>query len=315
MKVIFYFLAFLFGTLAQAAYAGEDFNLWLADLKQEAIHLGVSQPVANKAVAKIRHLPKLIKLDRAQPEFVTSFLNYYQQRISALKVMQGRKLLVQHAELLNKVEVQYGVPKSLLVAFWGMETDYGRNQGDIDTLSALATLAYDGRRAEFFRGQLLDAILMLDRGDVALENFSGSWAGAFGHVQFMPTTFVTYAIDGDADNKIDIVNSKADAFSSAANYLSQVGWRTGEPVMIEVKLPQNFEWKNAQYYLRKPVSEWASLGVVAIQYNRELAKKDDDPAVKADRSHSNVPDDKQDYLTENSMSLADALLKLNLGLS
>jgi membrane-bound lytic murein transglycosylase B len=180
-------------------------------------------------------------------------------------------LLAQHAELLDIIEAQYGVPKALLVAFWGMETNYGRFQGDIDTLSALATLAFDGRRANFFRNQLLDAMRMIDTGNADSEQFVGSWAGAFGNMQFMPTTFITYAVDGDGDKKIDLVNSTADAFASAANYLSQVGWQKGEPAMVEVQLPANFEWQNAQYNLRKPVSEWIKLGVSAVQTGNSSA--------------------------------------------
>ena len=152
-----------------------------------------------------------------------------------------------------------------------METNYGRYQGDIDTLSALATLAHDGRRASFFRIQLMDAMRMIDAGNADAEQFVGSWAGAFGNMQFMPTTFMAYAIDGDGDKKIDVVNSTADAFASAANYLSQVGWQKGEPAAIEVQLPADFEWKNAQYNLRKPVEEWQRLGVSVMQANNALA--------------------------------------------
>jgi membrane-bound lytic murein transglycosylase B len=151
------------------------------------------------------------------------------------------------------------------VAFWGIETNYGRDQGNIDTLSALATLARDGRRASFFRNQLFDAMRMIDAGNADVDQFVGSWAGAFGHMQFMPSTFSMYAVDGDGDNKLDVINSKADAFASAANYLSQVGWEKGEPAMVEVQLPANFDWQNAQYNLRKPVSEWRKLGVSEMQ--------------------------------------------------
>ena len=152
-----------------------------------------------------------------------------------------------------------------------METDYGQFQGNIDTLSALATLAHDGRRASFFRNQLLDAMRIIDEGNADTEHFFGSWAGAFGNMQFMPTTFITYAVDGDGDNKIDVVNSTADALATAANYLSQVGWKKGEPAMVEVQLPKDFEWNNAQFNLRKPVNEWLKLGVSTIHSSNSPA--------------------------------------------
>ena len=265
MRFLGLFSVFFCSLFASSAFAHEDFNVWLNDLKQEAISVGITEKTASAIVNHVEILPNIIELDRAQPEFVSPFLDYYQRRVDTLKITEGRKLLVQHAELLDKIEMQYGVPKALLVAFWGMETNYGRNQGNIDTLSALATLAYDGRRASFFRNQLIDAMRMVDAGNANVDQFVGSWAGAFGNMQFMPTTFITYAVDGDGDKKVDVVNSQADAFASAANYLSQVGWQKGQPAMVEVQLPADFEWQTAQYTLRKPVSEWRKLGVNTMQ--------------------------------------------------
>jgi len=265
MRYLVIFSVFFSSLFASPAFAHEDLTGWLSELKQEAINEGINEKTASAIVNHVEILPNIIELDRSQPEFISPFLDYYQKRVDTLKIMEGRKLLVQHADLLNKIEAQYGIPKALLVAFWGMETNYGRDQGNIDTLSALATLAYDGRRASFFRNQLIDAMRMVDAGNASTEQFVGSWAGAFGNMQFMPTTFITYAVDGDGDKKIDIINSQADAFASAANYLSQVGWQKGQPVMVEVQLPVDFEWQNAQYTLRKPVSEWRKLGVNLMQ--------------------------------------------------
>lgn len=254
------------------ATAQEDFPTWLEGLKQEALAAGISEKTSTATVSHVEFLPEVIKLDRAQPEFISPFIDYYLKRVDALKIEKGRALLLEHEEILNQIQAQYSIPKSILVAFWGMETQYGRNQGNIDVLSTLATLAYDGRRQDFFRDQLLNAMRMVEEGYASAGQFKGSWAGAFGNMQFMPTTFMLYAVDGDNDGKIDLVNSLPDAFASAANYLSQVGWHAGEPVMIEVQLPDGFDWQNAQLTMRKPVEEWARLGVHALHADVDVEK-------------------------------------------
>ncbi len=260
------FLLYIFSF--DVAFAKDDFNVWLYELKQEALTVGISEKTATETINHVELLPNIIKLDRAQPEFISTFFDYYYQRVDALKIARGRAQLAQYETLLNKMEAQYGVPKAILVSFWAMETNYGSYQGNIDTLSTLATLAYDGRRASFFRNQLLDAMRMLDAGHADINDFRGSWAGAFGNMQFIPSTFITYAVDGDGDERIDIVNSVPDAFASAANYLSQVGWREGEPVMMEVHLPENFQWQDAQLILRKSTKEWALQGVTSLQVSK-----------------------------------------------
>lgn len=247
-----------------ASCAQDEFSGFLEDLRIEAIVSGISDETANNAVGRIEFLPDVIALDRSQPEFISPFLDYYQKRVDAAKVQKGRQLLLEHEAMFDRIEAQYSVSKYTLVAFWGMETQYGRSQGELDVLSSLATLAYDGRRTEFFRGQLLDAMRMIDIGHVEPGALTGSWAGAFGNMQFMPTTFMLYAVDGDNDNLIDVVDSLPDAFASAANYLSQVGWHSDEPAMLEVQLPADFDWKSAQLSVRKPVEEWSRLGVRAL---------------------------------------------------
>lgn len=261
-------LSLFCGLFTNTVLAQEVFGVWLNELKQEAISAGISEKTAIATINHIELLPNVIQLDRAQPEFISPFQEYYQRRVDTQKITRGRELFDQHAVILNQIEMQYGVPKEILIAFWGMETNYSRHQGNIDTLSTLATLAYDGRRSVFFRNQLFDAMRMIDAGNANVDEFRGSWAGAFGNMQFMPSTFMTYAVDGDGDNQIDIVNSLADSFASAANYLSQVGWRKNEPVMVEVHLPPNFEWQRAQLNLRRPVSEWVKLGVTTMQASR-----------------------------------------------
>ncbi|OIQ92797.1 membrane-bound lytic murein transglycosylase B precursor [mine drainage metagenome] len=252
--------------------AQDDFVTWADTLKQEAIESGISEATVTATLNHIELLPDVIEMDHSQPEFISPFLDYYTQRVDARKIARGRELLSLYDALLNKIEAQYGVPKALLVAFWGMETNFGDYQGNIDTLSALATLAYDGRRVGFFRNQLLDAMRIIDSGDARVTELRGSWAGAFGNMQFMPSTFMAYAVDADGDNHIDIVNSMSDAFASAANYLSQAGWHDGELAMIEVYLPHDFKWKNAQLNLRKPVGDWEKMGV---RYIAEVADADE----------------------------------------
>ncbi|HEY9210493.1 MAG TPA: lytic murein transglycosylase [Methylotenera sp.] len=247
--------------------AENDFSAWLENLRTEARVAGISDYTVNDAVSRIEFLPDVIALDRSQPEFISPFLDYYQKRVDKQKVQKGRQLLIEHEAMLNQIQARYGVSKFTLVAFWGLETQYGRSLGKLDILSSLATLAYDGRRTAFFRDQLLDALRMIDIGHVNAEDLTGSWAGAFGNMQFMPTTFMLYAVDGDGDNLIDVVDSLPDAIASAANYLSQIGWQVNEPAMLEVKLPDNFDWKTAQLSVRKPVEEWSKLGVRALQVN------------------------------------------------
>lgn len=241
--------------------AKEDFSVWLQNVKYEAKSLGISDDTTADFTSHTIFLPNVIKQDRAQPEFITPFLDYFSKRVDDKKVAYGRALMLNHHELLTQIESKYGVPKQVLIAFWGMETQYGNVKGNIDVLSALATLAYEGRRSDFFRAQLLDAILMIELGYVDIERFKGSWAGAFGNMQFMPTTFMLYAVDGDADGVIDVVNSLPDAFASAAHYLASIGWKQNEPVMVEVKLPNDFDLQSAQLAVRKAPEEWSKLGV------------------------------------------------------
>jgi membrane-bound lytic murein transglycosylase B len=206
----------------------------------------------------------VIVLDRAQPEFISPFLPYVERRVTPSKIDFGREMLQTYASMLNRVEQQYGVTKQILVAFWGLETEYGRNKGNYGLPSSLMTLAYEGRRAEFFRNQLLDAMRIVDAGHNTIADMRGSWAGAMGHMQFMPSTLLKYGIDADGDGRINIWTSLPDAFASAANYLANTGWRKDEPVMLEVKLPANFDYGLAQLNVRKSAADWSSLGVLDI---------------------------------------------------
>ena len=254
-------LVLLFVGFAAHAYDANEFAIWLREFKQEAKAADISAKTIKNTFKKAKYLPQVIVLDRGQPEFITPFLSYIQKRVTLGKIGLGRAMLQQHEVLLNQIEVGYGVPKQVIVAFWGLETSYGENKGSFGLPSSLMTLAYEGRRAEFFRSQLLDTMRIIDAGHNNIAGMRGSWAGAMGQMQFMPSTLLKYGIDADADGRINIWSSLPDAFSSAANYLAKTGWRKDEPTMLQVKLPANFDYSLAQLNNRKSAERWSVLGV------------------------------------------------------
>ena len=254
-------LVLLFVGFAAHAYEANEFAIWLREFKQEAKAADISAKTIKNTFKKAKYLPQVIVLDRGQPEFITPFLSYIQKRVTLGKIGLGRAMLQQHEVLLNQIEVGYSVPKQIIVAFWGLETSYGENKGSFGLPSSLMTLAYEGRRAEFFRSQLLDTMRIIDAGHNNIAGMRGSWAGAMGQMQFMPSTLLKYGIDADADGRINIWSSLPDAFSSAANYLAKTGWRKDEPTMLQVKLPTNFDYSLAQLNNRKSAERWSVLGV------------------------------------------------------
>jgi membrane-bound lytic murein transglycosylase B len=237
------------------------FESWLAAFREEAEAQGISSATLDAALAGAAPAERVVVLDRGQPEFLQTFTDYLERRVTVERVEQGRALLQEHAELLDAVEQKYGIPKAVLLAFWGLETHYGTVKGNLNIPHSLATLAYDGRRSAFFRSQLLDALRIIDAGHVSAADMTGSWAGAMGHMQFMPSTFRAYAVDGDGDGRIDLWQSLPDAMHSAANYLKREGWRANEPVAIEVRLPDGFDLRRARIAHRLPVADWAAQGV------------------------------------------------------
>jgi lytic murein transglycosylase len=241
-----------------------DFSIWLESLKAEARVEKISETTIKEIFKEAEYLPNVIALDQSQPEFTSTFFTYINKRVTEDRIEDGRYKMVENMDLLDKVEQQYGVPKNIIMAFWGLETNYGGYRGNYELPSALMSLAYEGRRAEFFQSQLMDVMRIIDAGHNNIEGMRGSWAGASGHMQFMPSTFMAYAVDGDGDGRKDIWNSLPDAFSSASNYLSKIGWNKGEPVSLEVKLPANFEYADAQLEVRKQTVDWASLGVTQV---------------------------------------------------
>jgi membrane-bound lytic murein transglycosylase B len=258
MRKFFFLLALLAAT---PAFAQTDFATWLADFRRDAAAQGISNDTLDAALTGITPVERVIVLDNRQPEFLSTFSDYLNKRVTASRVANGQAKLTEHAALLDAVEQKYGVSKFVLVAFWGLETNYGANMGTLNIPASLATLAWEGRRSGFFRSQLLDALRIIDAGHVAAIDMVGSWAGAMGNMQFMPSTFRAYAVDGDGDARIDLWQSLPDAMNSAANYLARAGWHPGEPVAIEVRLPADFDWRQARAAHRLPIAEWVALGV------------------------------------------------------
>lgn len=242
----------------------DGFQAWLVGVHQEAIDLQIAPAAVDATLSQITYLPRVIELDRKQPEFVTSFSAYVNRRINPRVVGKGKQMMQDYQGVLYVVEELYQVPREVLVAFWGLETNFGGFMGDIPLASALATLSYEGRRAEFFKRELFNLMRVVQREQRYGEPVVGSWAGATGHMQFMPTTLLKYGVDADADGKIDIWASYPDIFSSAANYLAQAGWQPGKPVSFQVALPPGFDYSQAQWQLNKPVSEWVKAGVAGV---------------------------------------------------
>ncbi|MEI5638043.1 MULTISPECIES: lytic murein transglycosylase [unclassified Pseudoalteromonas] len=219
------------------------FDSYLSALKKEAIEKGYSQELVDQAFATAKFKKKVISNDKSQPEVVETLETYLPKRVPEWKVSQARKLYKKHQDLLEKVAKEYGVQARFIVALWGLESNFGRIQGGYPVISALVTLAFDGRREALYKRQLWAALDILRDGHVNLDNFKGSWAGAMGQTQFMPTSFNAYAVDYDNDGRKDIWTTEADAFASIANYLKSVGWNDNLTWGRQVQLPENFDSK------------------------------------------------------------------------
>ena len=249
----------------------QSFADWQAAFRQEALNAGIQAAVFDAAFTGVSPDPAVIKADRSQPEFSRPVWEYLDGAVSAIRVRRGQALLAQHASTLQAIEQRYGVERNALVAIWGMESNFGQYMGDKSVMAALATLAYEGRRPAVAHEQLLAALHILQHGDVQPSHMRGSWAGAMGQTQFIPTTYNQYAVDFDGDGRRDIWDSSADALASAANYLQKSGWQSGQPWGFEVALPSGFDYALADVDVRKPISEWRQLGVKGIAAGDEQA--------------------------------------------
>ena len=242
----------------------EDFSSWLEGLRQEARAKGIGEATLHEALDNLQPIARVIELDRKQPEFTQTFWRYLDARVTQTRIERGRTLLDLHAELLDSIENQYGVQPRFLIAFWGLETNFGDYMGSFPVIGALATLAHDPRRSDFFRSELLAALSIIDDGHIVANKMLGSWAGAMGQPQFMPSTFVRFAVDDDGDGKRDIWHSLPDVFASAANFLAKSGWQGDKTWGREVKLPPAFNLELAGLTVEKTLAAWQILGVRKI---------------------------------------------------
>jgi len=259
--VCFLFPVLVNAKMANATIANDDFLQCKINLVERAESSGFSSYITETVIANISPIERVIALDKKQPEFTQTFEQYIKARVTDYHLRVGKKKLKQNKELFDSLEEEYGVPRQYLVSFWGLETVFGKHKGKISVLNALATLACDERRSEFFTLELLNLFTLIETEQVSVEQLQGSWAGAMGHMQFMPTAFLKYAVDGDNDGKVDIWKSEVDALTTAANYLNQIGWQSKERWGREVTLPKNFAFDKVAFDQYYPLEHFKTLGI------------------------------------------------------
>jgi len=250
-----------------AQETGSDAGLqdWLTAFRARALAAGIDGAVFDRAMQTVRYDTEVIRRDRNQSEFTKTIWDYLATATSDLRIANGKKALAEQADALAQIEKRYGVEKEIITAIWGLESAYGTFRGSDPVLTSLATLAYDGRRRAFFEGELLDALRILQAGDTTPSQMQGSWAGAMGHTQFMPSSFQLYAEDFTADGKRDIWgDDPRDALASTAAYLKHFGWVSGQPWGVEVQLPDGFDYLLAGRDILKTAEEWTALGVAPV---------------------------------------------------
>ena len=258
------FCAVLAGpALAAACHNTGSYETWLSAFKKEAAAQGISQRVIAEASPSLTFDPAIIRRDHGQSVFQQTFLQFADRMVGGARIPNGLAQIKKHAATFAAVEKKYGVPAPVLTAFWGLESDFGGNFGNYKILSALATLAYDCRRPEFFRQQLLDALRIIERGDQRVDEMIGDWAGEFGGLQFTASDYLKNAVDFDGDGRRDLIHSIPDTLASGANFLVSLGWHRGEPWLQEVRVPQNLPWQEADLTITHPRSQWVAWGVKA----------------------------------------------------
>ena len=237
------------------------YDSWLAAFEREAEANGVSHRTIAAVAPYLTYDQRIVNIDRGQRVFTQTFLDFSDRMAAGYRIQMGAAKIKAYAPIFARIEQQYGVPAPVITSFWALESDFGANMGKEKTLSALASLAYDCRRAERFRGQLFDALRLIERGDLQPSEMIGSWAGELGQTQMMPSEYYQYAVDYDGDGKRNLLRSAPDVLGSTANYLVGLGWKRGEPWLTEVRVPGNLPWDQADLAIQLPRSKWASFGV------------------------------------------------------
>lgn len=260
-RVLLLSLLFASASGAHAACTNSgSFEQWLSKFRAEAKAQGIS-PRALSALDGVGFDQNVINRDRRQSVFSQSFLEFSDRMAAKFRIERGRQEIAKHKAVFEKIERQYGVPAAVITAFWGLETDFGGNVGNMPTLRSLATLAYDCRRPEKFRAELLDALRIVERGDLRPDEMIGPWAGEMGQTQFVPSIYYKYGVDYDGDGRADLIHSVPDALASSANYLQGLGWQRGEPWLKEVRVPESMDWGQADLDVEHSVAEWVKMGV------------------------------------------------------
>jgi lytic murein transglycosylase len=234
---------------------------WLGGLEREAAADGIPQTTIAEAAPYLTYDQRIVNIDRGQRVFTQTFMQFSDRMAAAYRIVRGEALIKKYAAVFARIDRQYGVPAPVIVSFWGLESDFGANQGKYPSLSSITSLAYDCRRADKFRPQLLDALRLIQRGDLTPPEMIGSWAGELGQTQMMPTEYYKYAVDYDGTGKRDLIHDVPDVLGSTANYLVGLGWKRGEPWMTEVHVPPRLPWDQADLDIQLPRSKWASWGV------------------------------------------------------
>ena len=275
MNFFFKFLKVIFISIVLTISSGlsyssnENFDTWLYSFKKNSLKKGVSQKTIDIVFKNVKFLDQVIKYDRKQPEFYEDTITYVNKRANVNRVKKAKKLLKENLYLFNEVEKEFQVEKEILLALWGIETNFGKHVGKMDIVSSLATLSFDTRRREFFSSQLLTLLKLIDKGLLDPNKLYGSWAGAYGNFQFMPSTIYDYAIDYDDNNKIELKLSIKDSLASAANYINKIGWKKGEPCYYSVKLSRKIKEKYLNTSARKishrlKIAKWKQKGVIKV---------------------------------------------------
>ncbi len=238
-----------------------SFEQWVAQFEQQALAQGISRNAVAQATPYLIYDPRIINIDRGQRVFAQSFLEFSTKMLPGGRISAGIAQIKKNAATFTREEQQYGVPPAVIAGFWGLESDFGANMGKDQSIRSIATLAYDCRRSDMFRGQLFDSLRLIDRGDLTAPEMIGSWAGELGQTQMMPTEYIKYAVDYDGDGKRNLLRSAADVIGSTGNYLVSLGWKRGEPWLQEIRVPPNLPWKETGLDVKQPRGQWAQWGV------------------------------------------------------